>query len=392
MTYKIYISAANDETSKDYVQTAKTALWRISAFTVAPITHNDIATNRLHDQPLSAIQAIINDSHIFIGIYDSHYGPIPQGETRSWLELEYQYAMQAGLTCLIFMPKETRNDGDERMKAFKKRLEETHVVNYFTDLANLSAQIIMAVNNYRKTSKIMRLRPADAQLFQPAPNVPRSEAPPTEAARAAPVDAPNHFEATVRQALDIVDEDIEAIVRRAIEVHYAQQAIQQKPTTAPPDGAIIARPIFGSPLAGSQFQADIFMIMPFREHFDAVYQNIIKPTAAKLNLTIKRGDEFSSITGNIINEVWAAINACRLVIVETTEINANVYYELGIAHTLGKPAILLTQLKEVEEFPFDIRHLRFIVYENTIAGGEKLENDLRKAIIWILNDLEDNNR
>lgn len=389
MTYKIYISTAGDETSKDYVAIAKSTLWRLNAFVIAPLTHNDIPASALRGDALSTIQNIIAESNVFIGIYDQEYGQIPSGQTRSWPELEYQFAMQAGLICLIFMPKETRHQGDERMQAFKKQLEQTHVIHFFTDLADLGAQLITAVSNYRKTSKIMQLPPPAPQAFQP---VLRSEkAPiPDSPAPLAKVETADDFEATVRQALDIVDEDIEAIVRRAIEVHYAQQAIQTKPT--PVNDGILARPIFGTPLVGSQFQADIFMIMPFREQFDVVYQNIIKPTAAKLNLTIKRGDDFSSITGNIINEVWAAINACRLVIVETTEINANVYYELGIAHTLGKPAILLTQLKEVEEFPFDIRHLRFIVYENTIAGGEKLEADLKKAIIWILNDLEDNKR
>ena len=70
-------------------------------------------------------------------------------------------------------------------------------------------------------------------------------------------------------------------------------------------------------------------------------------------------------------------------------INANVYYELGISHTLGKPTILLTQTKEVEELPFDIRGLRFIVYEDSIVGSQALEQQLRKTIIWLMNDLEE---
>ena len=69
--------------------------------------------------------------------------------------------------------------------------------------------------------------------------------------------------------------------------------------------------------------------------------------------------------------------------------NANVYYELGIAHTLGKPAILLTQEKEPQKLPFDIRHMRFVVYDNTIAGGEQLQKELRKSIVWLLNDLKE---
>ena len=194
------------------------------------------------------------------------------------------------------------------------------------------------------------------------------------------------LEGLVNRALEFAADDIEQILGRALELHDARHHVLAKDQ---PSGWLQINPIFGEPLPQSQFQADIFMIMPFRPQYDAIYQNVIRPVTAGLNLTVKRGDDFSSASGSIIQEVWAAINACRLVIAETTEVNANVYYELGIAHTLGKPAILLTQLANVEELPFDIRHLRFIVYENTISGGEKLEKDLQRSIVWLLNDLEE---
>jgi hypothetical protein len=197
------------------------------------------------------------------------------------------------------------------------------------------------------------------------------------------------FEADVRRAFNLIEEDLEDIVQRAIVVQQAKSAIMPPPLKGGAGHEMTVNPIFGEPNQNVQFSSDIFMITPFREHFDQVYQNVIIPTVTDLNLVIKRGDEFSSVSGQIMSEVWAAINACRLVIVETTEVNANVYYELGIAHTLGKPAILITQAKDIEDFPFDIRHLRFIVYENTIAGGEALEKSLRESIIRIINDLED---
>lgn len=197
------------------------------------------------------------------------------------------------------------------------------------------------------------------------------------------------FEGLVSKALNIAEPDIEQIVRRALQTHEAQALLRrQSQDEAEARGWMQVNPIFGEPMRGTQFQADIFMIMPFREHFDSIYANLIVPTVVDLNLTIKRGDDFSSISGAIMREVWAAINACRLVIVETTEINANVYYELGIAHTLGKPAILLTQHRGTDDLPFDLRHLRFLRYEDSIQGGTDLKQRLKTQILQIINDLE----
>jgi hypothetical protein len=147
--------------------------------------------------------------------------------------------------------------------------------------------------------------------------------------------------------------------------------------------------VFGKPATGRQFQADAFMIMPFRPEFDGIYTGIIRPLMGDLKLTLQRGDEFTSAQGVVMEEVWAALNACRFVIAEITGGNDNVFYELGIAHTLNKPAILITQAAAPEQVPFDIRHLRYIQYENTVAGGLRLRDDLKRAIERLVRDLED---
>ncbi|GAB1420012.1 hypothetical protein MASR2M15_00860 [Anaerolineales bacterium] len=196
------------------------------------------------------------------------------------------------------------------------------------------------------------------------------------------------LETLITQALVYASDDIEQIVQRALEIHSAKQKMMQQQQSEAA-GWLQANPVFGQPSIRDQFQMDAFMIMPFRDNFEMVYQNVVRPSMAALNLIIKRGDDFSSLSNVIINEVWSAIYNCKVVIVETTEINANVYYELGIAHTLGKPAILLSQGKEVEDFPFDIRHRRFIVYENTIDGAKSLEKQLKAQILSIMNDLDE---
>lgn len=371
MVYKVFISTTNDAMSETYVKAVKLALWQLNEFPVSPTTMGDIAQDG--DDPMLLIRQMLDATDIFIGVYGSDYGQADGKNLAEFIELEYSYARERGITTLIFIPAmyDTTN---ERLKAFKQRIKETQVIQSFNTLDDLKAQVIIGVTNFRQNMRQNRRMGTAPSRIAPVTEV--------------PVVINDTFELTVRRALNLVEEDIENLVRRAIAVQSASSSLDPG-QRAGVGHQMTINPVFGTPNHGSQFQADIFMIMPFREQLNAVYINVVRPVVTDLNLTIKRGDEFTSISGQIISEVWAAINACKLVIVDTTEENANVYYELGIAHTLGKPAILITQAREVEEFPFDIRHLRFIVYENTIPGGEKLEADLRRAIIWILNDLEE---
>lgn len=58
--------------------------------------------------------------------------------------------------------------------------------------------------------------------------------------------------------------------------------------------------------------------------------------------------------------------------------NPNVFYEIGIAHTLGKNVILITQ--DIEDIPFDFRLFRHMDYEDNIDGFNTLEQKLKKSI------------
>lgn len=138
--------------------------------------------------------------------------------------------------------------------------------------------------------------------------------------------------------------------------------------------------LFGKPLGASQFECDVFMVMPFADKFTSIYENHIKPIVKAQNLEIIRGDDFYT-KQSIMRDIWSAIVACKFVIAECTDKNANVFYELGIAHTIGRPAILITQ--SIDDIPFDLRHIRAIEYEDSIKGKKKLESDLSDAIIKI---------
>jgi hypothetical protein len=61
-----------------------------------------------------------------------------------------------------------------------------------------------------------------------------------------------------------------------------------------------------------------------------------------------------------------------------TDRNPNVFYELGLAHALNKEVILLTQ--DINDVPFDLRHFRIIVYQDSISGADKLKSTLKDFI------------
>lgn len=121
----------------------------------------------------------------------------------------------------------------------------------------------------------------------------------------------------------------------------------------------------------------VFVLMPFAPELRGVYDNHIATVAKDLRLEIARADDFFT-TGNIMGDVWAAINQASLIIADCTDRNPNVFYEIGIAHALGKETILVTQ--SAGDIPFDLRHLRVIEYRCDTQGMKQFEETLKTTI------------
>jgi nucleoside 2-deoxyribosyltransferase len=148
------------------------------------------------------------------------------------------------------------------------------------------------------------------------------------------------------------------------------------------DKSIICSPIFGNPSKPS-IKSDIFVVMPFLKELKPVYDDHIRGTVQKMNLTVSRGDDFFTAK-SIISDIWNAINSCRIVIADCTGRNPNVFYEIGMAHTLGKPVILISQNKD--DIPFDVQYIRYILYEYTPRGMSEFEKKLTSTIESELRD------
>jgi hypothetical protein len=124
--------------------------------------------------------------------------------------------------------------------------------------------------------------------------------------------------------------------------------------------------------------------MPFDLNMQRVYEDHIKNVAASLSLKVTRADDFFTAHA-VMQDVWTAICRSRIIIADCTSKNPNVFYEIGIAHTIGKPVVLITQNNE--DVPFDLRSIRYIPYEYTPPGMRRFEGDLANTIKTALRDL-----
>jgi hypothetical protein len=127
----------------------------------------------------------------------------------------------------------------------------------------------------------------------------------------------------------------------------------------------------------------VFMIMPFTESWSSETFGVIKSVAEEHDLRVERADDIF-VSQSIVNDIWQYINKAGLVIADITVQNANVYYELGIAHTLGKEFTLIRQ-PTGDKTPFDISGLRYFEYELTPSKVEAFKDKLSKVFETYLN-------
>jgi hypothetical protein len=123
--------------------------------------------------------------------------------------------------------------------------------------------------------------------------------------------------------------------------------------------------------------------MPFREKWSTyIYNDFIAKALQQCGLHAQRADEMFG--RNVLQDIWRGIASARLVVADISVPNENVFYELGIAHTVGKPTILITQ--RIDRIPFDLRTERMIVYSDDHPGYQKLAAELPKHVNTILEE------
>jgi CheY-like chemotaxis protein len=144
-------------------------------------------------------------------------------------------------------------------------------------------------------------------------------------------------------------------------------------------------------ISASQPLKKCFVIMPFSStpscnegEWTAVFNELIKPAFEKTNAgyicTRSEG-----LIGNIIENILDDLNRADLVIADLTDRNPNVFYELGVRHTLRDQTILITQ--NLDHVPFDLRHYGVIQYSwKTKADKSEFNKKIREVLNLIGSD------
>lgn len=120
----------------------------------------------------------------------------------------------------------------------------------------------------------------------------------------------------------------------------------------------------------------VAVMMPFDAAFRPVYE-AIKVGVEAAGMRCLRADDIwerDHIMDDVLSLIWRA----RVVVADLSGKNPNVFYEAGIAHTLGRDVILATQ--SLDDVPFDLRPIRTLPYLNNGEGRTRLAEAVERRL------------
>ena len=286
----------------------------------------------------------VGDSSYFLLIVGWRYGHVPEGEEKSIVELEYEAALKANIPRFCFFldsdyPVAAKfievGEGAEKLERFKRTVEKNNVAVRFTTPEDLAREVTLAFATLKRP-----LQEAAQSMFEHS----------------------------------ILDRQYRKCRR---EVDFLRESVESYRSK-------LARIVPADPIwRARDFDRDdtlCFVLMPFDEKHFVVYEEAIEFAARRAGLrTLHAGEIFG--TREVMEDIWESISSSRLIVADVTGRNPNVFYELGIAHTLGKECIVITQ--DAKDVPFDISSRRYIKYEPEKLASlrERLEKTIKAVLL-----------
>lgn len=121
-----------------------------------------------------------------------------------------------------------------------------------------------------------------------------------------------------------------------------------------------------------------FTIMPFGGWFDDYYSSVFSEAILDAGVKPVRADDLYQ-PSTIVADIWRMTKDAKIILADLSGKNPNVFYELGLAHAIGKPVILVVE--SMDDVPFDLRALRVLEYDkNDPSWGNVLRDKITKAI------------
>ncbi|MDI4236090.1 hypothetical protein OZ411_25080 [Bradyrhizobium sp. Arg237L] len=134
------------------------------------------------------------------------------------------------------------------------------------------------------------------------------------------------------------------------------------PITPPSAGAVITAD-------HAKFEATCFYISPIgaadsehRQHSDLFMGTLIEPAVASFGLSLVRADQIDK-PGMITKQIMEFLVKARLVIVDMSYHNPNVFYELAIRHMMRLPIVQI--VRKADTIPFDVNQMRTVIIDTS---------------------------
>ena len=172
------------------------------------------------------------------------------------------------------------------------------------------------------------------------------------------------------------DAQVTGAIEQFLNERYPDDETQHVSQSSAGSRLTISPQVFQYPSEIRLDESLVAVMMPFDASFDGVLA-AIRRSCESVGLKCQRADdiwEHSTIIQDIFNLLFRA----TIVVVDFTGKNANVMYETGIAHTLGRTVVPITQ--SVRDIPFDMRHHRALRYLGNSEGLANLETDLANRL------------
>jgi hypothetical protein len=135
-----------------------------------------------------------------------------------------------------------------------------------------------------------------------------------------------------------------------------------------------------------------FVIMPFsgtssctESEWTDLFTEVFKPSIESCGYSCERA---MPETGSLIRSILEKLRNSSLVVADITDRNANVFYELGVRHSLSKRTIIITQ--DNAHVPSDLTGYWFINYGTTPGKIKKFKEEIKQVMASIERNPEKN--
>ncbi len=121
----------------------------------------------------------------------------------------------------------------------------------------------------------------------------------------------------------------------------------------------------------------VFCLMPFHKTFNKIYDTVNQACNKNGYICFRSDTPYNP--GKVLQQIVELLLKSQLIIAILDGKNPNVFYEIGIAHSIGKTVILIANSDKINDIPFDLRSDRLLLYSGY--------NDLNKKLSEVLKNI-----